>query len=85
MISLIVIAFCLSFVAVSAALVVSAYCILSGQCRQAEEERDARVNELEDAIRETLDFYTGEWAAVGNHPASRYRRDVEYYQDLLND
>ena len=81
MISLIVLALiCIVFVAVS---VVSA-CILSGKCRQAEEERDARIDELEDAIRETLDEKQGEWAAVGNHPASRYRRDVEYYQDLLS-
>ena len=83
MISLIVIAlFCI--VAVSTVLVVSA-CILSGQYRRAEEERATRVNELEDAIRETLDEKQGEWAAVGNHPSSRFRRDVEYYQDLLDD
>ncbi len=83
-ISLIVLAlFCMAFVAVSV-MVVSA-CILSGKYGQAEEERDARVNELEDAIRETLDEKQGEWAAVGNHPASRYRRDVEYYQGLLDE
>ena len=81
--SLIVIAlFCI--VAVCTVLVVSA-CMLSSQCRRAEEKLDARIDELEDAIRETLEFYTGEWAAVGNHPASRYRRDVEFYQDLLDD
>ncbi len=81
--NIIVIALICTFVAVSTVLVVSA-CILSSQCRQAEEARAARVNELEDAIRETLDEKQGEWAAVGNHPASRYRRDVEYYQDLLS-
>ena len=72
-----------TFVAVSV-MVVSA-CILSGQCRQAEEARAARIDELEDAIRETLEEKRGEWASMGNHPASRYRRDVEFYQGLLDD
>ena len=83
-IGLIVVAlFFMASVAVCVVLVVNA-CVLSGQCRQAEEEHAARVNELEDAIRETLTEKRGEWAAVGNHPASRYRRDVEYYQGLLS-
>ncbi len=81
--SLIVIAlFCI--VAVSTVLVVSA-CILSSQCRQAEEARAARIDELEDAMRETLEEKRGEWASMGNHPASRYRLDVEFYQGLLDD
>ena len=84
MISLIVLAlFCMVFVAVCAVLGISA-CMLSSKCSQAEEEYAERVNELEDAIRETLNEKQGEWASVGNHPASRYRRDVEYYQGLLS-
>ena len=84
MISLIVLAlFCIAFLAVSV-MVVSA-CVLSGQCDQADEARAARIDELEDAMRETLEEKRGEWASMGNHPASRYRRDVEFYQGLLDD
>ncbi len=85
MISIIVLAlFFMASVPVCVVLVVSA-CVLSGQCRQAEEEHAARIDELEDAIRETLGFYQGEWDAVGEHPSSRYRLYVEYYQGLLDD
>ncbi len=84
MISLIILTLLfMAFVAASV-LVVSA-CMLSSKRRRAEEEWSERVDKLEDAMREELAHYQSEWASVGNHPASRYRRDVEFYQDLLND
>jgi predicted nucleic acid-binding Zn-ribbon protein len=51
-------------------------------------ERDAlkqRCETLTDAVQEALAIVEGEWAIVNYHIASRWRPDVEYFQDVLKE
>lgn len=36
-----------------------------------------------DAVKEALSISKALWAGVGNHPASRYAKDVEYFEQAL--
>jgi predicted nucleic acid-binding Zn-ribbon protein len=51
-------------------------------------KRDAlkkRCETLTDAVQEALVIVEGEWAIVNYHIASRWRPDVEYFQDILKE
>jgi hypothetical protein len=47
----------------------------------------ARVSELREGCEEALAHFRahfrGEWEAVGRHPASRWLKDIEYFEGIL--
>jgi hypothetical protein len=51
---------------------------------QAElETKELRIEKLETAVKGALSISNALWAGVGNHPASRYAKDVAYFEGIL--
>ena len=42
-----------------------------------------RIKELEEAVQEALSIVKLKWNEVDNHPASRWVKDVEYFEKVL--
>lgn len=42
-----------------------------------------RVKELEQAVDEALALVRAEWKVRGNHPASNWAKEVEYFEHVL--
>ena len=55
---------------------------LSGQSTHLREIA-RRYKAMQDAIEDCLTTATADWDNVARHPASRFRKDVEYYTTLL--
>ena len=45
--------------------------------------KDKEIAKLRKAVLEALGDAKALWAGVGNHPASRYAKDVAYYEKVL--
>ena len=45
----------------------------------------AQNERLKEALRESLAYFEGEWAAVNNHPASRFGDWVDMIEQALED
>ena len=41
------------------------------------------LEEILDALKDTAAHYEGKWKNVGNHPASKHKWDMEYFQGLV--
>ena len=41
------------------------------------------IKQMEQALKEALTMAKELWASVGNHPASRYKYDVDYFEKAL--
>ena len=45
--------------------------------------KDEEIAKLRKAVLEALGDAKALWAGVGNHPASRYAKDIAYYEQVL--
>jgi len=42
-----------------------------------------RIKELEEAVKGALNITKYEWNEAGEHPASRWAKDVKYFEQIL--
>ena len=40
-------------------------------------------DEVLNALKDEAAYYEAEWKAVGNHPSSRFKKEMEYFQNLV--
>ena len=40
-------------------------------------------DEILGALKDEREHYKSEWNAVGNHPASRFKREFNYFSELV--
>ena len=49
----------------------------------SKEKMIAKLKAKDEALKEALNLAKELWASVGNHPASRFKKDVDYFLKVL--